>query len=49
MSLTVVRMDSVFLFLMLAVFSGFNFLLSALISLKSKAKDFFPVPALVSK
>jgi hypothetical protein len=34
-------MDSVFLFLPLAVFSGFNFLLSALISSKRMAKDFF--------
>jgi hypothetical protein len=37
------------LFILLAVFSGFNFLLSALISLKRKAKDFFLGPALDSK
>jgi hypothetical protein len=46
-------MDSAFLFLLLAVFSGFNCncLLSALISSKRtrKAKDFFPGPALASK
>jgi hypothetical protein len=33
----------------LAVFPGFNFLLSALIFSKTKAKDFFPGPALASK
>jgi hypothetical protein len=42
-------MDSAFLFLLLAVFSGFNCILSALISSKRKAKDFFPGPALASK
>jgi hypothetical protein len=46
-------MDSafLFLFLLLAVFSGFNCLLSALISSKMKheAKDFFPDPDLASK
>jgi hypothetical protein len=42
-------MDSAFLFLLLAVFSGFNSLLSALISSKSKAKDFFPDPDLALK
>jgi hypothetical protein len=46
-------MDSAFLFLLLAVFSGFNYscLLSALISSKRKrkAKDFFPGPGLASK
>jgi hypothetical protein len=49
--ISVVRMDSAFLFLMLAVFSGFNCLLSALISSKRnrKAKDFFPGSALASK
>jgi hypothetical protein len=38
------------IFLLLAVFSGFNCLLSALISLKrkNKVKDFFPGPALAS-
>jgi hypothetical protein len=45
-------MDSAFLvlFLLLAVFSGFNRLLSALISSKRKheAKDFFLGPALAS-
>jgi hypothetical protein len=44
-------MDSAFLLLLLAVFSGFNCLLSVLISSKRKqqAKDFFPVLALASK
>jgi hypothetical protein len=44
-------MDSAFLFLLLAVFSGFNcsYILSALISSKRKAKDFFAGPALASK
>jgi hypothetical protein len=44
-------MDSAFLFLLLAVFSGFNCLLSALISSKrnEKANKFFPGPALASK
>jgi hypothetical protein len=42
------RMDSAFLLFLLAVFSGFNCLLSALISSKKKAKDFFPGPALAS-
>jgi hypothetical protein len=44
-------MDSAFLFLMLAVFSGFNCLFSALISskMKMKAKDFFLGSALASK
>jgi hypothetical protein len=39
------------LFLLLAVFSGFNCLLSELISSKRKrkAKDFIPGPALASK
>jgi hypothetical protein len=43
--------DSVFLFLLLAIFSGFNCILSALMSSKRKrkAKDFFPGPALASK
>jgi hypothetical protein len=35
-------MDSAFLFLLFAVSSGFNCFLSALISSKRKAKDFFP-------
>jgi hypothetical protein len=51
--ISVERMDSAFLvlFLLLAVFSGFNYLLSALISSKRKRKDkdFFPGPALASK
>jgi hypothetical protein len=42
-------MDSAFLFLLLALISGFNFLLSALISSKRKAKAFFLGPALASK
>jgi hypothetical protein len=46
-------MDSAFLvlFLLLAVFSGFNHLLSAFISskMKRKAKDLFPGSALASK
>jgi hypothetical protein len=44
-------MNSAFLFLLLAVFSGFKCLLSALISSKKKyeTKDFFPGPALASK
>jgi hypothetical protein len=42
--ISVERMDSVFLFLLLAVFSGFNCILSALISSKRKAKDFFTGP-----
>jgi hypothetical protein len=48
--ISVERMDSAFLFLLLAVFSGFNcgYLLSALISSQRKAKDFFPGPALAS-
>jgi hypothetical protein len=36
--ISVERMDSAFLFLLLAVFSGFNYLLSALISSKRKRK-----------
>jgi hypothetical protein len=47
--ISVERMDSVFLFLLLVVFSGFNFLLSALISSKMKPKDIFPYPDLASK
>jgi hypothetical protein len=49
--ISVERMDSVFLFLLLTVFSGFNCLLSALISSRRtrKAKDFFLGPALASK
>jgi hypothetical protein len=47
--ISVESMDSAFLFLLLAVVSGFNCLLSALVSTKSKAKDFFPGPALSSK
>jgi hypothetical protein len=51
--ISVERMDSAFLvlFLLLAVFSGFNCscLLSALISSKRKAKDFFLGSALASK
>jgi hypothetical protein len=45
------RMDSALLFLLLSVFSGFNYMLSALISSKRKqnAKDLFPSPALASK
>jgi hypothetical protein len=41
--ISVERMDSAFLFLLLAVFSSFHCLLSALISSKRerKAKDFF--------
>jgi hypothetical protein len=44
-------MDSSFLFFLLAVFSGFNCLLSALISSKRKmkAKDFFLGPVFASK
>jgi hypothetical protein len=42
-------MDSAFLFLLLVVFSGFNFLLSALITSKKEAKDYFPGSALASK
>jgi hypothetical protein len=42
-------MDSAFLFLLLAVFSGFNCLLSPFISSKRKAKDFFQVSSLPSK
>jgi hypothetical protein len=42
-------MDSAFLYLLLAVFSGFNCLLSALISSKNKAEYFFTGPALASK
>jgi hypothetical protein len=44
-------MNSTFLFLLLAVFSDFNCLLSALISLKTamKAKDLFSGSALDSK
>jgi hypothetical protein len=49
--ISVERMDSAFLvlFLLLAVFSGFNCLLSALISSKrnKKAKDFFSGAALL--
>jgi hypothetical protein len=43
--------SSSFLFLLLAVISVFNFLLSELIILKKKrnAKEFFPDAALVSK
>jgi hypothetical protein len=43
-------MDSALLLFLLAVFSGFNYLLSALISSKRKmnAKDFFPVLDLAS-
>jgi hypothetical protein len=47
--ISVERMESAFLFLLLTVFSGFNCLLSALISSKRKAKDFFPGTALASK
>jgi hypothetical protein len=53
--ISVERKDEVFslslLTLLLAVFSGFNCLLSAFISSKwkRKAKKFFPGPALVSK
>jgi hypothetical protein len=47
--ISVERMDSAFLFLLLVVFSGFKCLLSALISLKRKPKDFFPSPYLASK
>jgi hypothetical protein len=51
--ISVERMDSAFLvlFLLLAVFSGFNCLLSTLVSSKRKmkAKDFFPGSALASK
>jgi hypothetical protein len=41
---------SLIFFLLLASFSGFNFLLSALISSKKnrKSKDFFPGPNLAS-
>jgi hypothetical protein len=41
--------DLSFLFLLLAVFSSFNCLLIALISLKKNVKDFFPGPDLDSK
>jgi hypothetical protein len=46
--ISVERMDSAFLFVLLAVFSGFNCLLSALISSKRiwKSKGFFPGPTL---
>jgi hypothetical protein len=37
------------LFLMLKAFSGFNCLLSELISLESKVKAYFPEPLLASK
>jgi hypothetical protein len=37
-----VRSNSAFLLLLLAVFSGFNYLLIALFSSKRKARDFFP-------
>jgi hypothetical protein len=47
--ISVERMDSDFLFFLLAVFSGFHCLLIALISPKRKAKDFFQGPALASK
>jgi hypothetical protein len=49
--ISVERMDSAFLFLLLAVFSGFNCccLLSALIYSERKAKDLFRGPALASK
>jgi hypothetical protein len=43
------RMDSAFLLLKLTVLSGFNCLLSTLISSKRKAKEFFPDPAMASK
>jgi hypothetical protein len=46
--ISVERMDSAFLFLLLVVFSGFNCLLIALISSKRKAKDFFLGPAFAS-
>jgi hypothetical protein len=42
-------MDSAFLFLLLAIFSGFNCLLSAFVSSKWKAKVLFPGSALASK
>jgi hypothetical protein len=49
--ISVERMDSAFLFLLLVVLSDFNCHLSAFISSKRKlkAKDFFPGPALASK
>jgi hypothetical protein len=51
--ISVERMDSAFLFLLIAIFPGFNYscLLSALTSLKRarKAKDFFQGSALASK
>jgi hypothetical protein len=45
------KRDSALLFLLIAVFSVFNFLLSGLIStkMKRKAKDFLPDPALTLK
>jgi hypothetical protein len=39
---------SLILFLLFAVFSGFNYLLSALFSSKIKAKEFFLGPVLAS-
>jgi hypothetical protein len=49
--ISVERMDSSlsFFFLLIAVFSGFNYLLSAFISSKKKTKDFFLGPDLASK
>jgi hypothetical protein len=41
--------DSAFLFMLLAVFSGLYCFLSAFISSKKKAKEFFPDQALASK
>jgi hypothetical protein len=44
-------MDSAFLLMLLAIFSGFNrlFPLGILTSSKKKTKDFFPGPTLASK
>jgi hypothetical protein len=47
--ISIERMDSAFLFLLLAFFSGFSCLLSKLTSLKMKAKAFFLDPDLTSK
>jgi hypothetical protein len=47
--ISVKSMDSAFLFSLLSVFSGFNRLLSALISSKRKTNDYFPCPGFISK
>jgi hypothetical protein len=47
--ISVERRDAAFHSLLLAVFSGFNYLLSVFISSKRKAKDFFLGSDLASK